>query len=175
MERSRFDISLSTSAYMPRSETRDRGRELRFAASPLTPQPDRPVRIISMAVPDQASPIASRNHSLARTTVASSSQTRTRATMLALTSHYSATNTKHPRHAPAHARARLPGLGGNTDRPALCGPRTPEAGRGWETDPGGLGGGPRAGHDRRSCQYSQLFRHPRPEPNTLRKRLTWYG
>jgi len=27
----------------------------------------------------------------------------------------------------------------------------------------------------RSCQYSQLFRHPRPEPNTLRKRLTGDG
>jgi|SRR5271165_2370985 len=169
MERSRFDISLSTSAYMPRSETRDRGRELRFAASPLTPQPDRPVRIISMAVPDQASPIASRNHSLARTTVASSSQTRTRATMLALTSHYSATNTKHPRHAPS-SPARQAGWLGRQHGPA--GP----AGPGWEADPGG-GAGRRTpgGPDRRSCQYSQLFRHPRPEPNTLRKRLTWYG
>jgi hypothetical protein len=62
---------------------------------------DRPVRIISMAMPDHAPPVALRNHSLAGITVVSSPQTRTRATMLALTSHYSATNAKHPRHAPS--------------------------------------------------------------------------
>jgi hypothetical protein len=27
----------------------------------------------------------------------------------------------------------------------------------------------------RAVRKSQLFRHARPEPNTLRKRLTWYG
>jgi hypothetical protein len=53
-----------------------------------------------MVVPDHAPPVAPRNHSLARTTVVNSSQTRTRGTMLALTSHYTATNMKHPRHAP---------------------------------------------------------------------------
>ena len=26
-----------------------------------------------------------------------------------------------------------------------------------------------------AVRKSQLFRHARPEPNTLRKRLTWYG
>ena len=57
-----------------------------------------------MAVPDHASPLAPRNHSLARITVVTSLQTRTRATMLALTSHYSATNAKHPRHAPCWER-----------------------------------------------------------------------
>ena len=91
---------------MPPSETSNRWREPRFAASPLTPQPDRPVRIISMAVPDHASPVVPRNHSLARTTAVNSSQIRTRATMLALTSHYSATNAKHPRHAPRSQGSR---------------------------------------------------------------------
>ena len=35
----------------------------------------------------------------------------------------------------------------------------------------GLGGGPVSGHDLRSCQNSQLFRHRYPEPNTVRERL----
>ena len=26
-----------------------------------------------------------------------------------------------------------------------------------------------------AVRKSQLFRHARPEPNTIRKRLTWYG
>jgi hypothetical protein len=26
-----------------------------------------------------------------------------------------------------------------------------------------------------AVRKSQLFRHARPEPNTVRKRLTWYG
>ena len=77
-----------------------------------------------MAVPDHVSPVAPRNHSLARTTVVSSSQTRTRATMLALTSHYSATNTKHPRHAPWSRGSRglleLAGLPRGYERGARC-------------------------------------------------------
>ena len=69
-----------------------------------------------MAVLDHASPVAPSNHSLARTTVVISLRIRTRATMLALTSNYSATNTKHPRHAPAREPQRsapatpVPGL-----------------------------------------------------------------
>jgi hypothetical protein len=114
-------ISASVRAHTcPLSETGDRRHEPRFAASPLTPQPDRPVRIIPMAVPDHASPVAPRNHSLARTTVVNSSQTRTRATMLALTSHYLATNAKHPRHAPG-SPARWAGWPGRQHGPA--GPR----------------------------------------------------
>jgi hypothetical protein len=63
-------------------------------------------------------------------------------------------------------RAGGEGWGGKAD---------PEAGGGARRRELGREGGPGAGNDRRSCQYSQLFRHPRPEPNTLRKRLTWYG
>jgi hypothetical protein len=58
------------------------------------------VRIISMVVRDHASLVTHRNRNLAGTTVINSSQRRTCATMLALTSHYMATNTKHPRYAP---------------------------------------------------------------------------
>ena len=108
MDRARFDMfrhqTQHERIHARSAKTSNRGHEPRFAASPLTPQPDRPVRIISMAMPDHAPPVAPRNHSLAGTTVVNSSQTRTRATMLALTSHYSATNAKHPRHAPSSPR-----------------------------------------------------------------------
>jgi len=53
-----------------------------------------------MALRDHASLVTRRNRNLARTTVINSSQRRTCATMLALTSHYMATNAKHPRYAP---------------------------------------------------------------------------
>ena len=53
-----------------------------------------------MALRDHASLVTDRNRNLARTTVINSSQRRTCATMLALTSHYMATNAKHPRYAP---------------------------------------------------------------------------
>src|SRR4249919_1401461 len=52
-----------------------------------------------MVVPDLASQVTSRNHNSVDTTVIRSSQPWTRATMLALTSHRTATNTKHPGHA----------------------------------------------------------------------------
>jgi len=58
------------------------------------------VRAISMVVRDHASLVTNRDHNLASTTVIISSQRRTCATMLALTSHCMATNTKHPRYAP---------------------------------------------------------------------------
>ena len=58
------------------------------------------VRIISMAVRDHASLVTHRNRNLVSTTVINSSQKRTCATMLTLTSHYMATNAKHPRYAP---------------------------------------------------------------------------
>src|SRR5436189_6214976 len=57
-----------------------------------------------MAVRDHASLVTHRNRNLARTTVINSSQRRTCATMLTLTSHYMATNAKHPRYAPACSR-----------------------------------------------------------------------
>src|SRR5260370_18373810 len=72
---------------------------------------------------------------LARTAVVNSSQTRTRATMLALTSHYWATNAKHPRHAP-----RPPAPGGLAGRPQTAG-RVPGARR----TRGRTGDGPRVG------------------------------
>jgi hypothetical protein len=53
-----------------------------------------------MGVRDHASLVTHRNCNLASTIVINSSQRRTCATMLALTSHYMATNAKHPRHAP---------------------------------------------------------------------------
>ena len=113
MDRARFDMfrhqTQHERIHARSAKPATAGAEPRFAASPLTPQPDRPVRIISMTVPDHAPPVAPRNHSLARITVVSSSQTRTRATMLALTSHYSATNAKHPRHAALPARRGLAG------------------------------------------------------------------
>jgi hypothetical protein len=62
------------------------------------------VRAISMVVRDHASLVTNRDHNLASTTVVNSSQRRTCATMLALTSHYMATNAKHPRYAPACSR-----------------------------------------------------------------------
>src|SRR5437764_2339311 len=52
-----------------------------------------------MAARDHASLVTHRNYNLVRTTVINSSQRRTCATMLALTSHYMATNAKHPRYA----------------------------------------------------------------------------
>jgi hypothetical protein len=79
-----------------------------------------------MVVPDHASPVAPRNHSLTQTTAANSSQTRTRATMLTLTSHYSATKTKHPRHAPCSRRGLgVAGFGGDQGRPDLRGASCP--------------------------------------------------
>jgi hypothetical protein len=73
---------------------------------PLMPQPDGLVKVIFPARPDHvrgrpdhASPITPHNHNLVGTTVISSSRRRTCATMLALTSHYTATNAKHPRYA----------------------------------------------------------------------------
>jgi hypothetical protein len=84
----------------PPRKTSDRRCEPPFAASPLAPQPDGLVRIISMAARDHASLLTHRNHNLVGTTVFNSSQRRTCATMLALTSHYMATNAKHPRYAP---------------------------------------------------------------------------
>ena len=105
IERASFDIGLGTSpSTCPLSKTSNRRREPPFAASPLAPQPDGLVRIISMAVRDHASPVTRRNHNLVRTTVINSSQRRTCATMLALTSHYMATNAKHPRYAPRLGR-----------------------------------------------------------------------
>ena len=53
-----------------------------------------------MAVRDHASLVTHGNRNLVRTTVINSSQRRTCATMLTLTSHYMATNAKHPRYAP---------------------------------------------------------------------------
>ena len=53
-----------------------------------------------MAVRDHASLVTHGNRNLVRTTVTNSSQRRTCATMLTLTSHYMATNAKHPRYAP---------------------------------------------------------------------------
>ena len=110
-----------------------------------------------MAVRDHASLVTHRNRNLASTTVINSSQRRTCATMLALTSHYMATNAKHPRYAPGlfgwlathcnrRGRYRLRekvcrefrgcarfalGSSGVSCRPASAGP-------------GGPGGGPRA-------------------------------
>ena len=103
-------IETSMFRYRPRHEpigartclpckTSDRRCEPPFAASPLAPQPDGLVRIISMAARDHASLVTHRNYNLVRTTVINSSQRRTCATMLALTSHYMATNAKHPRYA----------------------------------------------------------------------------
>src|SRR5207249_2253988 len=71
------------------------------------------VRIISMAARDHASLVTHRNRNLASTTVINSSQRRTCATMLALTSHYMATNAKHPRYAPGLFEwSRLSVIGG---------------------------------------------------------------
>jgi hypothetical protein len=84
----------------PWRETSNRRREPPFAPSPLAPQPDGLVRIISMAVRDHASLVTHSNHKLVGITVIKPSQRRICPTMLALTSHYSATNAKHPRYAP---------------------------------------------------------------------------
>ena len=108
-ERARFDISLRTSPYVPLSKTGNRCREPRFAASPLAPWPDGPVRVTRIAVQDLASPVTPRNHHLAHTRAINPSQIGTCATMLALTSHYTATNAKHPRHAPWGQAARRDG------------------------------------------------------------------
>ena len=84
----------------PRRETSNRRREPPFAPSPLAPQPDGLVRIISMVLRDHASLVTHSNHKLVGITVIKPSQRRICPTMLALTSHYSATNAKHPRYAP---------------------------------------------------------------------------
>jgi hypothetical protein len=81
----------------------------------LMPGPDH-----ARTEPDDASPVTPRNYDLACTTVISSSQGRTCGTMLALTSHYMATNAKHPRYAPGAygqgtglvVRGAAPGAGG---------------------------------------------------------------
>ncbi len=109
IDRARFDISLGTSTYMPAEQTGNRCREPRFAASPLAPQPDERIRVLSMAVSDLASPVTQRNHNLTSTAVIKSLQATTCATMLALTSHYMATNAKHPRYA--REPGQEPGLG----------------------------------------------------------------
>ena len=53
-----------------------------------------------MVLRDHASLVTHSNHMLVGITVIKPSQRRIRPTMLALTSHYSATNAKHPRYAP---------------------------------------------------------------------------
>jgi hypothetical protein len=80
-------------------QTGNRRREPWPAASPLAPRPDDPARATSTVVPNLASQVTSDNHNFVGTTAVSTSQTETRGTMLALTSHCTATNTKHPRHA----------------------------------------------------------------------------
>ena len=96
IERARFDIGLGIAgiglhapADMPAVKTGNRRREP--AALPPPPSPTAAglaVRIISMAVRDHASLVTHRNRNLASTTVINSSQRRTCATMLTLTSHY---------------------------------------------------------------------------------------
>jgi hypothetical protein len=83
----------------PLGKTSNRRREPPLAASPLALQSDGLVLIISMALRDHASLVTLRHHNLVETIVISSSQRRTCATMLTLTSHYTATNAKHPRYA----------------------------------------------------------------------------
>jgi hypothetical protein len=100
IERACFDIGPSTSTYMPATQTSDRRREPPFGPSPLAPQPDGLVRIISMVLRDHASLVTHSNHNFVGITVIKASQRRICPTMLALTSHYSATNAKHPRYAP---------------------------------------------------------------------------
>lgn len=97
----RFRFGLGTSPYIPPRKTGNRRCEPPFAASPLAPQPDGLVRITSMTVRDHASLVTHRNYNLVRITVIRSSQKRTCASMLTLTSHYMATNAKHPRYAPS--------------------------------------------------------------------------
>ena len=96
-------IGFGTSPYVPGHaavSTANRRREPGFCRLPPRATAGLAVRIISMAVRDHASLVTHRNCNLARTTVINSSQRRTCATMLALTSHYMATNAKHPRYAP---------------------------------------------------------------------------
>jgi hypothetical protein len=101
-------IETSLFRYRPRHEPVHARREKRAIAAVslrLPPPPPRAaagrtVRIISMTVRDHASLVTHRNYNLVRTTVINSSQRRTCATMLTLTSHYLATNAKHPRYAP---------------------------------------------------------------------------
>ncbi len=106
-ERAHFDIgSASASARahtcpdMPAVKTGNRRREPGVCRLPPRTAAGLAVRIISMAVRDHASLVTHHNRNLASTTVINSSQRRTCATMLALTSHYMATNAKHPRYAP---------------------------------------------------------------------------
>jgi len=71
-ERAYFDIGLGTAIQArtcPLCKTGNRRREPPFRASPLAPQPDGLVRIISMAVRDHASQMTHRNYNLAGTTV----------------------------------------------------------------------------------------------------------
>jgi hypothetical protein len=67
-KRACFDIGLGTSPYTPvhavpasRAKRAIAAVSLSFAASPLAPQPDRLIRIISMAVRDHASLVTHRN------------------------------------------------------------------------------------------------------------------
>ena len=111
IERARFDISLGiglgTSPYVPEHgpavKTGNRRREPVVCRLPPRTAAGLAVRIISMVVRDHASLVTHRDRNLASTTVINSSQRRTCATMLALTSHYMATNAKHPRYAPGLA------------------------------------------------------------------------
>jgi hypothetical protein len=118
IERAHFDIGLGirlgsvsasasvrahTGPDMPAVKTGNRRREPGVASIcrlPPRTAAGLAVRIISMAVRDHASLVTHRNRNLASTTVINSSQRRTCATMLTLTSHYMATNAKHPRYAP---------------------------------------------------------------------------
>src|SRR5215468_12688655 len=79
--------------------------------------------ITSVSEPDHASLLTPRNHNRVGITVIKSSQRRTCGTMLALTSHYTATNAKHPRYAPGVALRARCGPGG-----ARCGPWCGDAG-----------------------------------------------
>jgi hypothetical protein len=84
IERTRFDIGLGTSTYLPRldaaAQTSNRRRGPPFAfvcplpLAPLAPQPDGLVRIISMAVRDHASLVTHSNHNLVGITVIKPSQ-----------------------------------------------------------------------------------------------------
>ena len=111
-----------------------------------------PVPIISMAMPDHASPVALRNHSLAGTAAVNPSQTRACATMLALTSHFTATNAKHPRHAPcSQRRARWP-LPRSQRRGEVAAPRSQRRAR-WHGWGGRIPGG---GAGRRTREWGMI-------------------
>ena len=89
-DRAYFDIGLGTAIQArtcPLCKTGNRRREPGFCRLPPRATAGPAVWIISMAVRDHASLVTHRNRNLARTTVINSSQRRTCATMLALTSH----------------------------------------------------------------------------------------